>query len=405
MIVFSFSKKDEQHFPKISLKLKIVAINNTTTCTINISFHINHLFLTLQEDAEITSAILQFSVTDNDLDPNGAPFTFDIIEGDEGKKFRVDKSGNLRIASKLNRQVTATYEMVVRVFDNGTPAMYSDVDVEVHVIEESTFTPEVTNLNVSISYYKDEFPGGVIGHLKAYDGDKYDSLIYQVVSPNRQLFDIDKNDGRIIAFAGLDAGNYIINVSVSDGKYTTYGKVDIEVSSITDEMLANSVTLQLDNMEPLDFLKNYKRDFQRVIKQELSVRSRDVEIISVQKSDDSLNLSNRPKREAKGSVDVLFAVRKGQEYIPQNRLWRKISRSKDEIEETLNVKVLKVFTDMCEDDMCEGGKCGGYVEFDKDSLVPVMMDSESFVVAKHHYTYECICPNGYVGRYLLIFFF
>ena len=361
-------------------------------------FDINNFVSTFQEDEEITAGILQFSVTDDDLDPNGPPFTFDIIEGDEGKKFRVDKSGNLRIASKLNRQVTATYEMVVRVFDNGTPAMYSDVDVEVHVIEESTFTPEVTNLNVSISYYKDDFPGGVIGHLKAYDGDKYDSLIYKVVSPNRQLFDIDKNDGRIIAFAGLDAGNYIINISVSDGKYTTYGKVDIEVSSITKEMLANSVTLQIDNMEPINFLKNYKRDFQRLIKQELSVRARDVEIISVQKSDDSLNLSNRPKREVKGSVDVLFAVKKGQEYIPQNRLWRKISRSKDEIEETLNVEVLKVFTDLCEDDMCDGGKCDGYVEFDKDSLVPVMMDSESFVVAKHHYTYECICPNGYVGR-------
>lgn len=353
----------------------------------------------MQEDKEITAGILQFVITDDDLNPNGPPFTFDIIQGDEEKKFRVDKSGNLRIASKLNRQVTATYEIVVRVFDNGTPAMYSDVTVEVHVIEESTFSPEVVNLDVSISSYRDDFPGGVIGHLKAYDGDRYDTLNYEVVSSNRHLFDIDKKDGRIIAFAGLDAGTYVINISVSDGKYTTYGKVDIEVNPITDEMIANAITLQIANMKPMDFLKNYRKEFQRVIKQELSVRAKDVEIISVQKSDDSMILSNRVKREVQDNIDVLFAVKKGQDYFPQNRLWRKISRSQNEIERSLNVEVVKVFTDLCEDDMCDGGECGGYVEFDKDSLVPVMMDTESFVVAKHRYTYECICPNGFVGKY------
>ena len=357
----------------------------------------------MQEDKEITAGILQFVITDDDLDPNGPPFTFDIIQGDEEKKFRVDKSGNLRIASKLNRQVTATYEIIVRVFDNGTPAMYSDVTVEVHVIEESTFSPEVVNLDVSISSYRDDFPGGVIGHLKAYDGDRYDTLNYEVVSSNRHLFDIDKKDGRIIAFAGLDAGAYVINISVSDGKYTTYGKVDIEVNPITDEMIANAITLQIANMKPMDFLKNYRKEFQRVIKQELSVRAKDVEIISVQKSDDSMILSNRVKREVQDNIDVLFAVKKGQDYFPQNRLWRKISRSQNEIERSLNVEVVKVFTDLCEDDMCDGGECGGYVEFDKDSLVPVMMDTESFVVAKHRYTYECICPNGFVGKYYTIF--
>ena len=357
----------------------------------------------MQEDKEITAGILQFVITDDDLDPNGQPFTFDIIQGDEEKKFRVDKSGNLRIASKLNRQVTATYEIVVRVFDNGTPAMYSDVTVEVHVIEESTFSPEVVNLDVSISSYRDDFPGGVIGHLKAYDGDRYDTLNYEVVSSNRHLFDIDKKDGRIIAFAGLDAGTYVINISVSDGKYTTYGKVDIEVNPITDEMIANAITLQIANMKPMDFLKNYRKEFQRLIKQELSVRAKDVEIISVQKSDDSMILSNRVKREVQDNIDVLFAVKKGQDYFPQNRLWRKISRSQNEIERSLNVEVVKVFTDLCEDDMCDGGECGGYVEFDKDSLVPVMMDTESFVVAKHRYTYECICPNGFVGKYYTIF--
>lgn len=321
--------------------------------------------------------------------------------------FKVDAEGNLCLAGDLNRQVTEEYELEVRVFDNGTPAMYSDVKVKVEVIEESTFSPEVSNLEVSISSYLDEFPGGVIGSLKAVDGDKFDTLTYEVVSDNRNLFDIDKKDGRVIAFAGLDSGNYNINVSVTDGKYTSYGSVNIQVTTITEEMIQNSLTVKFENIQPQDFVKSYRQDFVRVLKREFSVRPKDIEIISIQKSQKSVT-GNRSRREAQPeNLDVLFAVNKGGEYIPKDRLKRKVSKLIPDLESTLNVHVLKVFTDICEKDMCEGGQCVGFVEFDKDSLVPVMLDGGSFVSAKHTHSYECECPNGYIGlcNYTLLFFF
>ena len=351
-------------------------------------------FLSLQEDKEITSCIQDFDVTDDDLDPNGAPFTFDIVEGDAERLFRVDTK-QLCIADSLNRQITATYELIIRVFDNGTPAMFSDVNVLVNVIEESTFSPEVSNIDVSISSYLDEFPGGVIGAIKANDADQYDTLTFKVVSPNNHLFEIDKNDGRILAFAGLDSGNYLLNISVTDGKFTTYGQANIEVNAISEEMIANAVTIQIQNVEAQDFIKNYKRDFQKVLKRELNVRSRDIEIISIQNSKDTVVTRN--KRDVGNDLDILFAVKKGQEYIPQQKLKRKVTRAIPDLEATANIKVLKVFSDICEKDMCEGGQCIGFVEFDKESLVPVMMEGGSFVAAKHRYSYECECPNGYVG--------
>ncbi|XP_060561268.1 LOW QUALITY PROTEIN: protocadherin Fat 1-like [Ruditapes philippinarum] len=351
----------------------------------------------LSEDKDVTACVLKFEVTDDDLDPNGAPFTFDITSGDGEGKFHVDNEGNLCIARNLNRQVTADYQLIVRVYDNGTPAMYSEVKVEVSVIEESTFSPEVSNMAVSISSYLDEFPGGVIGVVKAIDGDQFDTLEYQVVSENRHLFDIDKLDGRLLAFAGLDSGNYMINVSVTDGKYTSYGSVDVEVTTITTEMIANAITLQLADVDAEKFVKNYKRDFQRVLKRELGVRTRDIEIINIQKSQGSIDAANRSRRDTSSNLDILFAVSRNGEYISRDRLKRKVARAIPELEDAMSVKILKVFSDVCEKDMCEGGECLGFVEFDKDSLVPILMDGGSFVAAKHRYTYECECPNGNIG--------
>ena len=358
----------------------------------------NHTFTFFKEDKKITSCVLKFEVTDDDIDPNGAPFTFDIVAGDTEGMFQANKEGNLCIVGDLNRQVTSNYDLVVRVFDNGTPAMYSDVEVKIEVIEESTYSPEVSNLEISISSYLDKFPGGVIGILHAIDGDKFDTLTYEVVSSNRNLFDIDKKDGRILAFEGLDSGDYHINVSVTDGKYTSYGTANVQVFTITEEMIENSITIQFQGMKSEDFVKMYKKDFVRVLKREFNVNPSNVEVISIQKSQNPSE-SNRSKRDTESqNLDVLFAVNKGEEYIPRDRLKRKVTKLLPELESTMSIKVLKVYSDICEKDMCEGGQCVGLIEFDQNSLVPVMMDGGSFVSAKHSYTYECECPNGYVGK-------
>lgn len=296
--------------------------------------------------------------------------------------------------------MTAKYDLTVRAFDSGTPAMYSDVKVTVDVIEESTYSPEVSSLEVHISSYMDDFPGGVIGTLKAVDGDKFDTLDYTVVSMHRNLFDIDKKDGRVIAFAGLDSGSYTVNVSVSDGKYTSYGTVNVVVTTITEEMIANAVTIQFADMTAQDFVKLYRKDFIKTLKNEFNVRNEDISIISIQKSE-SINLSERKRRDTSGSnnLDILFAISKGNEYIPKDRLKRRVSKLSDDLESSMGVQVVKVIADICEKDMCAGGKCVGSVVFDKDSLVPVFMDGGSFVAAKHRYTYECECPNGNIGKY------
>ena len=61
--------------------------------------------------------------------------------------------------------------------------------------------------------------------MEARDRDPYDTLSFNIVSPNRHLFDVHRDDGRLIALTGLDEGEYIVNISVTDQKFTRFGKV------------------------------------------------------------------------------------------------------------------------------------------------------------------------------------
>ena len=90
----------------------------------------------------------------------------------------------------------------------------------------------------------DSFPGGVIGQVEAHDRDPYDQNIFSIVSPNSHLFNIHRFDGRLIAVTDLDTGSYTVNVSVSDGKFTSYGVVKVLVVCTSKEMLDNAITIR-----------------------------------------------------------------------------------------------------------------------------------------------------------------
>lgn len=340
-------------------------------------------------------------MTDNDLDPNGPPFTFDIVSGNEGQEFRIEPTGILSTAGKFNRDIRDSYSLVVRVFDNGTPNLYSDVFTTINIIEEGMSPPEVKNLDITISSYDDRFPGGVIGTVDASDKDLFDTLSYQVVSPNRHLFDVGINDGRIIAYPGLDSGTYLVNVSVSDKKNIAYGIIRIDVVLISMAMLESSVTMQIQNLSPERFLVDHQRNFQKAVKRALNVRANDVQIINVQASS---NLGSVPQTRVKRSadqknLDVLFAVKKSANggFFRRKKLERKLRQNMNNIQSEMNARVIKVFGDICPQESCRDGQCIGVINFNK-SLASIKVEGKSFVTAKHTYSYKCLCSNGIEGN-------
>lgn len=246
----------------------------------------------LQEDKPLGHALLRLAVSDADAPPNAAPYTFDLQSGNEMGAFRVEADGWLRTAARFSRRVRERYALHVRVFDNGTPPLFSDAWVHVRVVEESQYPPVATPLEVLVNSYRDEFPGGVLGRVHAADRDAYDTLSFALAPlrgapfPPDDLFSVDAADGTLRAAPRLDAGDYRLNVTVSDGKFAGSAVVRVAVVLVSDEMLAQAVVVRFRQVDERDFVLSHRKGFVRAVREAADCEAGDVLLISVQPSPD-----------------------------------------------------------------------------------------------------------------------
>ena len=70
----------------------------------------------------------------------------------------------------------------------------------VNIIEESQYPPIITPLDIEILSYQDDFPGSIVGKIKASDQDPYDVLGYELLPsfstinlpPTLHLFEVKR---------------------------------------------------------------------------------------------------------------------------------------------------------------------------------------------------------------------
>lgn len=342
-------------------------------------------------------------MTDADTIPNTVPYTFDFRTGNEGNTFRLDQDGVLRTASKFNHKIQETYKLIIRVFDNGSPPLYSDATVLVKVIEESQYPPVITPLEININSYLDEYPGGIIGKVYANDQDQYDTLSYSLFPtsgisyPTHELFAINKTDGTLTALPRLDVGDYRLNVSVTDGKFSSHTIVKVNVEVISEEMLENSVGIRFRDVSPEAFVLSHRKGFVRAVRNAMNCRLKDVVIISVQPSNDDDIF--RIKRFINKDLDVLFTVRKPDEgFYPSESIRKALNDNLEELEESSKLVVEEIIRMKCNNKYCLYGVCQDHYSLDTNIIDPVSTDVTSFVSPYHRQRLECICKEGYGGE-------
>lgn len=363
----------------------------------------------VQEDKPLGYPILKFTVTDADAPPNGAPYTFDFRSGNEGGIFRLEQDGILRTATKFNHRVKENYLLNIRVFDNGTRPLYSDTWVVVKVIEESQYPPVITPLEISINSFLDEYSGGVVGKVYASDQDQYDTLTYSlsptvgIPYPVAELFQIDRTDGTLKALPRLDVGDYRLNVSVTDGKYYSHTIVKVTVEIVTDDMLDNSVVVRFREVTPDVFILSHRKGFIRAVRNAMNSRLKDVVIISVQPSNDDINILSHSRRSPRQIVsqdlDVLFTVRKPQSgsFYSTDAIRKALKENIEELEESTKLVVEEIVRMKCTSTYCLSGVCQDRIVLDILDISPIATDVTSFVSPKHQHKMDCICKVGYAG--------
>ncbi|XP_034945358.1 fat-like cadherin-related tumor suppressor homolog isoform X2 [Chelonus insularis] len=365
----------------------------------------------IQEDKKLGHVVLKFIVTDNDIAPNAEPYTFDFRSGNDGDAFRLEQDGTLRTAMKFNSRVKDHYLLHIRVFDNGSQPLFSDAWVSIKIIEESQYPPVITPLEVVINSYMDEYPGGLIGKVHASDRDQYDTLHFSLVPslpiPNTDLFEIDRDNGTLIALPKLDVGEYRLNVSVTDGKFNSYAIIKISVELITEKMLENTVIVRFREVSPEDFILSHRKGFIRTIRNAMNCRLKDIVIISVQPSADDLNvIKSRVTRQAiHNDLDLLFAVRKSNPlfgtpgFYSSESIREALNQHIEELEESTKLVVEEIVRLKCNKGHCIYGDCLDRIILDQNKITAVATDVMSFVSAKYKHQIECSCKEGYAGNH------
>lgn len=346
--------------------------------------------------------VIEIQVTDRDTPANAGPFTLTILNGNSNLDFVV-RNMAIYTAEALNTERRAEYNLLIQVSDSGTPSLSSKTSVHVKVIEESKFPPDVDDLHIHVTSYLDDFPGGVIGKLHASDSDPYDKLIYELVDKENSLFYIDSEEGTLSAQNGLDVGSYIVNLSVSDAKFTTEAQAFVEVSLITEEALSNAVIVTLADVTPEDFLLTYQKGFQNGLKIMFGLKKQNVHIMSIQPSI-AVNASNTIEKRSVGkrssqreNLDLLFALHKNQQYYKASFVTQKLRENQSQMDKEIDRKIIYISQNRCRPEMCANGECSDTVELDRTDLQSITTDRLSFVSPRHYPTLECICQPGFGG--------
>uniref|UniRef100_A0A6Q2YSL2 FAT atypical cadherin 1a n=1 Tax=Esox lucius TaxID=8010 RepID=A0A6Q2YSL2_ESOLU len=345
--------------------------------------------LIVQENRPMGTSILQLTASDRDATHNGPPFAFSVVDGNEGGVFEVNQQGALLVVGQLKRKPKEHYVLIVQVADNGKPRLFSAAYVSVRVIDESIYPPAVLPLDIYISVAGDEYPGGVLGKIHATDQDIYDTLTYSLApgsSGAAAPFTVSASDGKVIARLPLDAGHYPLNVTVTDGRFTATADVNVHVRQATRQALDNSIAVRFASIAPEEFVGDYWRTFQRALRNIAGVRRSEVQLVSLQ-----------PSEQGTGDLDVLLALEKsGSPYQPQE-----VATIKTALCSSLpwggimtGVRIVRVVKKLCAGVDCPLRFCDEAVGLDKAAMSTYSTARLSFVTPRHIRTAKCQCEGG-----------
>ncbi|CAK6442579.1 unnamed protein product [Pipistrellus nathusii] len=365
---------------------------NTTTVNIDVSdvndnapaFAQGNYSVIIQENKPVGFSVLQLAVTDRDSSHNGPPFSFTIESGNDEGAFEVTQQGVLLTAGAIERKVKDRYSLRVKVADNGKPQLSSLTYVDITVIEESIYPPAILPLEIFITAVGEEYAGGVIGKIHATDQDVYDTLTYSLDPRMDGLFSVSGAGGKLIAHKKLDPGQYLLNVSVTDGRFTAAADIPVHVRPVTPEMLNRTIAIRFANLTPEEFVGDYWRNVQRALRNVLGVRRGGLQVVSLQPA------------EPQPHLDVLLFIERpgGAPPASTGQLLHRINASVADIEDLVGVRILDVFQRLCAGLDCPRRFCDEKVSVDGSAMSTHSTARLSFVTPRHRRTAVCLCKEG-----------
>ncbi|KAK0134170.1 Protocadherin-23 [Merluccius polli] len=193
------------------------------------------------EDAEVGGLLHHVVAVDRDLGENGH-VSYSIVAGDDQGVFRLEENtGLLYLSSPLDREVRASYRLIIRAADGGLPFLSSTQTLTV-VVEDVNDQPPVFPLEVyAARVAENRNPGEPVVRLTATDGDsgKNAEVQYSLLpGPGYTLFSIHPQTGQVTTTAQLDREQqqqFTLRVLAHDGGSPALSGTTTIACSVLDE--------------------------------------------------------------------------------------------------------------------------------------------------------------------------
>lgn len=189
----------------------------------------------LKENAKQNQLVLQINATDGDLSSPNNQIYYRIETGSKDQ-FVIDSSTGfimVNVGSKLDKDITQMYEMIVIAVDRGIPTNTGTTTVQLRIEDVNNKDPIFFPTSQATEIYENATIGHEVFIAKAFDPDINSNLLYNIrsvmaVNSNNRIvtdiffenpFEIEKVSGIISTIRELDREKiqkYLLIVFVSD---------------------------------------------------------------------------------------------------------------------------------------------------------------------------------------------
>ncbi|KAF3692560.1 Protocadherin Fat 3 FAT tumor suppressor -like protein 3 Precursor [Channa argus] len=217
---------------EVDVNVVVLDVNDNSPIFQKMSYRV-----VLSETAMIGTPALQVIATDKDSEKNNV-VRYQIFSDVHNNTdyFHIDSSSGLILTARmLDHELVQKYDFIVRATDNGFPPLSSEVSVLV-VVNDMNDNPPVFNQLLYEAYVNELAPRGhFVTCVQASDADSsdFDKLEYSILSGNERMnFVMDKKTGVITLSSHRKQRMepaYSLNVSVSDGVFTSTAQVHVKV--------------------------------------------------------------------------------------------------------------------------------------------------------------------------------
>lgn len=194
--------EDKSHGNHTDVSIRLIDVNDNDPI-----FNPPQYYVSVSEDSG-KDELLQLNATDKD---EFGGLTYTILDGNTNSRFALNPgNGKLRVAGELDRELSDSYNLTVRVTDSGAPERFDTALVAIRITDVNDNAPRFDRTRVQVSVTENAPLGTRVHQAVARDIDigPNGRVSYEIINGNADgLFKLENISGVLTVNGVIDREN------------------------------------------------------------------------------------------------------------------------------------------------------------------------------------------------------